>query len=518
MPWRGPDQPGEVPTLGYEVGDWIEAHCVIPDREHGGEPYKLTDEMWAFLAHHYRLNPNARAGQLATAFHYRRSILVRPQKWGKGPLTAAIVCAEAIGPTVFDGWDADGDPVGKPRPTPRIQIAATTDDQTDNVYGHLVPMILRGPLADLIPDAGVTRVMIPGGGLIEPVTSKATSRLGAPISFAIMDETGLWTAGNKGHDLAKTLRRGLAGMGGRSIETTNAWDPSEASAAQMAMESKVDDIYRDYRKPPENLSYGNKVERRKIHRHAYGDSWWVDLDGIESEAVEIMETDPANAERFFGNRVVAGTSAWLDGKAWDAISEPRKVPEQTQVTLGFDGSDSDDWTGIRAETQDGYQFTPVTSGGPTIWNPADYDGQVPRLLVGEAVAELFKTFDVIRMYCDPPYWSTELDDWASKYGEKRVIGWATFRPSQMHAAAERLRTDVLKSDSPLKHDGCPHTAEHVRNARTRQRPGSRYYTLSKPGEPGRKIDLVPCSVLAHEAAGDATAGGLWRKRYRSYAA
>jgi hypothetical protein len=50
-----------------------------------------------FLAHHYRLKLDAQVGQLATAFTYRRSILVRPQKWGKGPLTAAIICAEALG-------------------------------------------------------------------------------------------------------------------------------------------------------------------------------------------------------------------------------------------------------------------------------------------------------------------------------------------------------------------------------------------------------------------------------------
>jgi hypothetical protein len=219
---------------------------------------------------------------------------------------------------MFDGWDADGEPVGRPRATPRMQIAATTDDQTGNVYGHLVPMIQRGPLGDVIPDAGLTRVILPNGGLIEPVTSKATSRLGAPITFAVMDETGVWTEVNGGHLLAKTMRRGLAGMGGRSIETTNAWNPAELSTAQLGFESKVTDIYRDYRRPPAGLSYANKVERRRIHRYVYGDSWWVDLDSIEAEAAEIMETDPANAERFFGNRVVAGSSTWLKRGLWES--------------------------------------------------------------------------------------------------------------------------------------------------------------------------------------------------------
>lgn len=320
MPWK-PDEPGEVPTLGFQVGEWIEANCVVPDQEHAGEPYRLTEEMWTFLAWHYRLKPDAREGQKAQAFHYRRSILVRPQKWGKGPLTAAIICAEAVGPSMFAGWDADGKPVAKPRATPRIQVTASTEDQTGNVYKHLLPMIQMGPLADVIHDAGVTRINLPEGGDIEPVTSKARSRLGAPITFALQDETGTWTKENGGLDLADTQRRGLAGMGGRSIETTNAWDPSEQSVAQRGFESKAADIYRDFPQSPASWSYANKAERRRIHRFAYGNSWWVDLDDIEGMAAELMEYDPTQAERFFGNRIVAGRGAWLPPGLWERAYE-----------------------------------------------------------------------------------------------------------------------------------------------------------------------------------------------------
>jgi hypothetical protein len=187
--------------------------------------------------------------------------------------------------------------------------------------------------------------------------------------------------------------------------------------------------------------------------------------------------------------------------------------------LGFDGSDTDDWTGIRAETQDGYQFTPVTSAGPTVWNPAEHGGKVPRLEVAAAVAELFTQFDVVRMYCDPPYWESEIDSWAEKYGDKRVIRWPTYRPVPMHAALERLLTDVNKKDSGFTHDGCPTTALHVRNARKAARTMGRIprYVLTKPGD-GRKIDLAVCSVLAHEAWGDVTNAKLWRKRHYVYSA
>ena len=184
MPWRGPEVPGEYPTLGYQVADWIEAHCAIPDGEQAGEPFILTDEQLRFILQHYRLKPGAtpKVRKPSAAFEYRRSQLVRPQKWGKGPFSAAIIGAEAAGPVLFDGWDASGEPVGKQWATPWIQVVAVSEDQTDNVWTALVPMIELGALTADIPDTGKTRINVQGlggsWGKIEPVTSSARSRLG----------------------------------------------------------------------------------------------------------------------------------------------------------------------------------------------------------------------------------------------------------------------------------------------------------------------------------------------------
>ncbi|MDX3455052.1 hypothetical protein PV396_24445 [Streptomyces sp. ME02-8801-2C] len=533
MPWRGPEYRGEFPSLGWLVGEWIERHCVIPDGDRAGEPYKLTDEMWTFLVHHYRLKAKAEPGQKASAFQYRRSQLVRPQKWGKGPFSAAMICGEGVGPVLFDDWaeggevydcrDHDcgcgwiwefepGDPMGRPWPTPLIQITANSEDQTANVYSALTPMIELGPLADLIPDTGETRINLPNGGRIDPVTSRARTRLGQRVTFVVQDETGLWTVSSGMVSVAETQRRGLAGMGGRSVETTNSWDPSEDSVAQRTAESRTKDIYRDHRLADPRLQYKLKADRRKIHRVVYGDSagkgGWVDLDVIEGEAAEIIEKDLAQAERFFGNRVTAGTGSWLAKEIWQLRTQLREIEAGTQVVLGFDGSDVDDWTAIRLETLDGYQFTPTY--GPdqlqTIWDPADYDGQVPRLEVAAALDEVMETYDVVRGYFDPPYWETEVDGWAEKHGEKRVVRWYTQRTVQMHAACERLLTDVTKKDTTFVHDGCETTAAHVGNARKAARPAKRY--VLKKASVNQKIDVCVVSVLAHEAAGDAVAAGL----------
>ncbi|MFF7991759.1 hypothetical protein ACFZDG_18440 [Kitasatospora xanthocidica] len=517
--WRGADYPGEFPTLGWSVGEWIEAHCVIPDGDRIGEPYLLTDEMWQFLAWHYRLRPDATADRWASAWAYRRSQLVRPQKWGKGPLTCALVCAEAVGPVRFAGWDAAGEPVGRPWETPWIQIAATSEDQTDNVYRALVPMIDEGPLADWIPDTGETRINVPGGGRIEPVTSSGRARLGQRITFAVQDETHSWLDANGGWKLAETQRRNLSGTGGRAVETTNAWDPSEQSVAQRTAEARVTDVYRDHRIPPP-ASLANKRERHKALRVAYGGSavgvgGWVDIDRIDGELVEIAEKDPAQAERFYLNRIVAGTAGYLDRHLWDARADHRELPPKgTRVTLGFDGSDIDDWTAIRAETLDGWQFTPMFGPDrlPTIWDPSEHGGQVPRLEVDAAVDELMRYYDVVRLYADPPYWETEVDTWADRYGD-RVVRWYTQRAVQMHAAAERLLTDVVKKDSEFRHDGCPTTGVHIANARKAARPADRY--VLKKASPTQKIDLCVVSILAHEARCDAVAAGQARPRRKS---
>jgi hypothetical protein len=155
------------------------------------------------------------------------------------------------------------------------------------------------------------------------VTSSALSRLGNPISYAHQDESGIYTKSNKMRNVAETQRRGAAGMGGRTMEHTNPWDPSENSVAQTTYESQAKDIFKFYREPPKKLSFGDKRERRKILAYVYEGSTHVNLDSIEAEAAELMATDPTQAERFFGNRLVQGHGAWLPDGLWESAARVR---------------------------------------------------------------------------------------------------------------------------------------------------------------------------------------------------
>lgn len=545
---KGPSYsvPARTASLGYLGMAWIEAHCVIPDGDNAGEPFVPTVDHRVYLANWYRVRPGAQQGERAAAFVYRIGLWVAAQKVGKSPGVAAETCLEFVGPCLFDGWAVEGElydcarhgcpcgwvyeyeagePKGRPWATPRVQLAAVVEDQVENTWGALVPMIDDGPLANLIPRTGEAFIRHPNGNRdsrIEIVTSKADSRLGARISSGKCDESGLWTDQNGMKKFERNLRRGAGGMGGRISHSSNPYDPSENSVLQQHMESPLKDIYKHHFPPPPQLRFDLKKDRTDIFRWNYAASPWVDIRTIESEAVALMETTPAEAERFYGNRIVAGSGSWLDVQKWEKRKAQVVVQPRTKVALGFDGSDNDDFTGIRLETLDFHQFTPTYGARklPTLWRPEDWAGKIPRAEVMTAFRELAGEYDIVRAYLDPPFWETEIDALAVELGEKKFIRWPTNRPNIMYEALERFRIDVYNLESTFSHDGDEQVMAHLRNAIIRSRSvnpltGQRRYILGKPSN-HQKIDFAMSAVLAHEAAADAVAAGENRESEEDY--
>lgn len=514
---------------------WIERHCVVPDGDTAGDPFVPTLDHRVWLANWYEVKSTAKPGELNVAFRYRTGQWMAAQKVGKSPGVAAETCLEFVGPALFDGWAAEGDfyacadhgcpcggiyfyEVGEPRgrhwATPRIQLAAVVEDQVENTWGALVPMIDNGPLANVIPKTGEAFIRHPNknrDSRVEIVTSKADGKLGARISSGKCDETGLWTDQNHMKKFMRTLQRGAAGMGGRVSESTNPYDPAENSQAQATAESKQADVYKHHFPPPTALNFDLKKDREVIFGWNYMHSPWVDKRSIEAEASALMEKNAAEAERFFGNRIVAGSGHWVKEAEWEAKKiPPITVKPRTKVCLGFDGSDNNDWTGIRLETLDYYQFTPTYDAGgqarSTLWMPDPSNAnRIPRSEVMAAMDQLATQFEIVRAYCDPMFWETEIDTWATAYGEKVFIKWPTNSIKRMHASLERFRTDITNPDSAFRHDSDATTKLHMRNAIIRARP-SQQYILGKPAD-HQKIDQVMSSALAHEAVCDAIAAG-----------
>jgi hypothetical protein len=524
------------------VPEWIEAHCIVPDGFRKGQGFRLYDFQLEYVGAFYLVRGDVEFDPvnpiLGPAFVYRRGLLVGPQKVGKNPLIASQVCVEGAGPALFAGWAGKddgyacrdhgcrcgweyvyepGEPMGMSWPTPLIQITAYSEESTENTYDALRPMIDEGPLHDLIPKTGEEFIRLPGGGRIDTVTSSAPSRLGQRVTFVPQDEVGIWTVSNKMTKVADTQYRGLSGMGGRASLTSNAWDPSEHSVAQQQFESPAADVYRQFVQPPKTLSYGDRKERRKIHRLVYPPDvlreagGHLDLDAIENEAADLVERDAAQAARFYGNLLVAGAGKAFDIERWNALADPDHiVPVGAAITLGFDGSRFDDATAlIGTEIASGYQW-PLG-----IWQPLA-DRPVPVEEVDLAVHAAFTGWDVWRMYADPPKWESWIAKWAGEFGRERVEEWWTNRLRPMAFAMAAYELAVTAGD--LSHSGDETFGAHIGNA-VRHYLGFRddndrpLWVIRKehPGSP-LKIDAAVAGSLSWEARNDAIAVGVNRPK------
>jgi hypothetical protein len=499
-----------IGSFGHLVADWIEGRCVIPDGWRAGEPYILTPEMREFLDRFYAVDE--RTGQFV---HRRGGQLIRPQKWGKGPFSAAIILAEALAPVV---------PVleyGKFKlrkwPKPWIQVTAVSEDQTVNVFSALIPMIALGPLAAEIPDSGLGRINLPSGGWIEPVTASARSRLGQRVTFCVEDETHSWLQSNGGWTLADNQRRNLAGMGGRFLETTNAFDPVERSVAQRTFEAKAPGTLIDDAPAPAG-SVRVRDERDEVLTAVYRDALvdrggWVDRERIHAEIEALLEHDAAQAERFFLNRKLASEGAAFDIQAFKALADPgHRVPKGTPIVIGVDGARFDDAFAIVAtEVATGFQWPLDIIERPEN-APDDYEHDFER--ADGAMREAFERWNVWRVHIDPQRIEHLVERWANRWGSRRIVEWLTYRPRHIAYAIREYEQAIGSGD--LSHDGNPTFERHIANARRRELTVKDdrerlMHTLSKDSiRSPRKIDAAMAAVLSWKARSLALEAGVVR--------
>jgi hypothetical protein len=505
VPWRAPEYAGEFPSLGWQVADWIEAYLRVPGGDRTGEPLQLTDEQLAFVVRLYRLDP--RTGRHGV----RRAVLRRAKGWGKSPLLGALALAHLAGPTTFDGWDADGEPVGRPHPSPWVQVAAVSLEATDNTYAQLLAMVGGSPVVDECDlDVGITRIYLKGrAGRLEPVSAAAGSREGQPVTAAILDESHLWTPRNGGVRLAATIRRNVGKTNGLTVETTNAHRPGDESVAEAswaAAEKGSAGLLYDSLEAPVVDDLDDDATLVPALKVAYGDSSWVDLGRI-AEEVRDPATDPADARRFYLNQLVAGSEDLIEFELWQALTRSDRLAPGDMVALGFDGSDTGDATALVAVRHPDWLVQPLG-----VWeHPGDgvKGWRVPRHEVREVVAQAFADFRVVRLLADPPYWRTEIDEWAAEFGDKVVAMFPTQSDTRMVAAVDRWSTMVRAGQ--IGHTGTEVLDRHVANTQRRRARGG--YRPDKAGH-ARFIDAHVAAILAVEALGQAVSDGTTEDRQR----
>lgn len=504
-------------TLGWDILDWGSTFLAQPDGAHKGDTWSYTKEQAKFILWYYALDARGR-------FLYRRALLARPKGWGKSPLLAAIACTELLGPVQFDGFDADGNPIGRPSYSPHIQLAAVSEAQTDNTMSLVIEMLGEGYAVDYYDlDIGKSRILVPGGKL-EPVTAQAKSREGQRPTFAVLDETHLWVPSNGGDKLAATIRRNLGKINGRSVETTNAYLPGEQSVAEDSqayweaiMRGEVENpgLMYDFRQAPPNTPYERGPERRAGLVAVYGDAakengGWVDLDRIEQE-MDDPATKEADGRRFYFNQITQGSLQWIDPVKWEACRDKhlRPLNRSDAITLGFDGGIRDDSTALVAcRIEDGAIF-PIK-----IWEKPDNakEWEVDFVSVDLFVREMLENYNVVRMNCDPAYWQDIVGRWAQDY-DGIVWEWWTSRKKAMAESNERFSTAVAQAQ--LSHPGDETFTRHILNAHIEETPWGELLRKDIRGG-SRKIDAAVAAVLAYEARAEAIEDGFLQDDASNY--
>lgn len=499
-------------TLGWQVLQWGHEHLAQPDGDMAGVPWTWTNLQIRYAAWWYAVDARGK-------FLFDRGQLVLPKGSGKSPLASALGCCALGGPVVYDGRDANGKPVGRPASSPWVQLAAVSEDQTVNTMALVLSMLRESDAADVIPglDLGLTRIYTANGRL-EPVTASAPSREGQRLTDAILDEPHLWTPGNGGIRLAATIRRNLAKMGGRSLETTNAWRAGEDSVAEatagfadLAAEGKTRSARVLRMHPRVNVpDLADEPVLRKGLTTLYADMPWIDVDRIVAEVYD-LNTDPGDARRFYLNEITSADDALVTATQYDACKVDDELAEGDTITLGFDGGKTDDATALVACRVNDRLFHPLG-----IWESGrDFTTEIDREQVSERVAAAFLCYKVVGFYADVALWESYIDGWSREYrGRLKVkaspnsaVGW-DMRSRQQIATRGTERLVGAIRDGQIRVTGDATLRRHFLNARKRHnRYGVSFGKESR--ESPNKVDAFAAAQLADMARHDLIEKG-WR--------
>ncbi|QIG58678.1 terminase [Gordonia phage DatBoi] len=550
-------------SLGWLAVAWMEYFCVHGPGDIQGEPVDpVIDEYVAFIVDTYAHDANGKR-------FYDHVFLSRPKGCAKSEVAALIAMFEAFGPCRFDGfaeggevfrdpWGAGfeyvyqpGEPMGKKLQTPFIRCMSTTEDQSGLVYDTIYLNLTEGPLQCALPRkdmAGLTRIVIPGGGEIVPSSAGSASKDGGKDTLAIFDETHLYNLPGL-RSMYKTVCRNLVKRrktaGTFAIETTTMYSPGEDSVAEqtynLVKEIKAGKVKRtrqlfDHRYgdiTPEDLTDQEKVRKALIE--SYGDCTWNDVDGLMDEIYGARDpNDLTSMFRYWFNSPFSAENAWITSWEWNGAGlvadedldpdEPNPNPDPIKagdtIVLGFDGSRkrrkgvTDSTALIGCRVKDGAIFE------IEVWEqPPEFKGkdgwEVDTTLVDLTIRQTFKKYRVVGFYADPALWETWVAKWEARYGDRLKLKasgthpiewWMTGnRGSKTVAALEEFQNAVL--DRELRHFNEDILSAHVLNARRNDTPRGVQIRKENPDSP-RKIDAAVAAVLAWQARLDAVAKGI----------
>ncbi|WP_104164698.1 large terminase [Arthrobacter sp. SX1312] len=524
------DQPW--PTLGPQMVSFIEDRCVFGPGSLAGRQAALDAEKKAALYRLYEVYPAGH--RLAGRRRFKRGGIEWRKGLAKTEFAAWVSFCELHpeAPARCDGFDANGNPVGRPVMFPYIPMMATSEEQVSELaYGVLKYVVEEGPDADLF-DSGLDRIIRLGArgqneGQVVPVSNAPNSRDGALTTFQCFDEPHrLYLPNQKNAHETMT-----ANLEKRVLE--DPWSLYTSTAGQPGQNS----IQEDLRKEAEDIDKGLIDDPQMFFFARWAGPEHKDLTTLDLRVAAISEAtgpigeygpgqfesiarqwdrkgaDKSYLERVWLNRWQKSAAQAFDLDKWKTLARPdQKIPDGAFVTIGFDGARFRDATAfVVTDIETGLQM----GGKDLLWeqDPKVEDWEVDEDEVTAKLEELMKRFNVWKLYGDPPHWTETMGSWSAKYPDQ-VEEWWTARKTPMSYAV-RAFTEGIDAGI-ITHTGAEDYTRHIGNAGRRDLrilddQGQPLWTLGKI-ELDRKFDQAMAGVLSWKACLDARKSGAKPRR------
>jgi phage terminase large subunit-like protein len=460
-------------TLGADVADWIEAHCVYPTGEKIGQPFRLLPWQRAWLADLYRCDEDG-------GLQYRWALLGIPKKNGKSTLIAALALYHLLG----DPYESD----------PWAVCAAASDRQADIVFNAAKQMCELSPELRAATDRYRWEIRPKGApGKLERVAASAGRLDGKNLSLVVVDELHEWnwdnwtilTNGTVGRRRAQVVQITTAGF---DEETICYHEYEKGMAIQKGEIENPSYLFKWYGAPDGADHRDPNIWAE--HNPSFGEL--VTYDQLQDKLINVPESE---FRRYFLNQWVAAENLWLPGGAWDACENPGcdLIPgEPTYV--GWDASTKEDSTAVVAVQRVDEKWRCKA----WIWErPRDRDGNpiddwtVPGAEIANFLRDMWRhQYPVKGIAYDPAFITWLANDLAAE--GLPMAEWPQ-SDTRMIPATQAAYQAIVNGE--VEHDGDPNFARHIRNAVAvqTQRGGER---ITKGSKAKKKIDAAVALLMA----------------------
>lgn len=516
------------PTLGPQIAALLEEYSIFGPGSLKGQPYELSPQFRALLYRMYEVYPKGHP--FAGRRRFRRAGISVRKGLAKTEFMAQIAFAELHpeAPVRCDGFDAHGNPVGRPVRDPYIPLLAVTAEQVEELaYGCLYVLCTEGPDAGYF-DASLERIirLSPQGradGKAVPLANSPGARDGARTTFQGFDEPHRLYLPRQ-ISAHETM---LANLEKRVLE--DPWALYVGTAGEPGQGSVAEGVHAE----AQLIEQGEIDEPQLLYFHREA-SPGFDMDTIDGREAAVADAtgpigefgpgqfrsiakqwerpaaDKKYLERVWLNRWTRSDEQAFDVKRWAELGTEDPIPPGAFVAAGFDGARFRDSTGI--------VITDIETGRQQLFatweRPIDAEEwEVPEAEVTEAWNELQAKYVLWNCYADPPHWTETVGSWAAKWPD-RFTEWWTSQTAKMSRAvrayAEAIQsgavTHVARPGHPLDASLDRHIAAAGRKETNHWDEDQRLFVLRKLHE-DRKFDNAMAACLSWTAYLDAVKSG-----------